>query len=54
MTAIDGVMFDQCRQNRIETDFDGIPVPVISLADLKTNKKASGRLKDLDDLEQLP
>ena len=54
MTAIDGVMFEQCRENRIETVFDGIPVPVISLADLKANKKASGRLKALDDLEQLP
>jgi hypothetical protein len=26
---------------------------LISLADLKTNKKATGRLKDLADLEQL-
>jgi predicted nucleotidyltransferase len=33
---------------------DGIQVPMISLDDLKANKKASGRPKDLDDLENLP
>ena len=54
MNSIDGVVFDQCRENLIETDFDGILVPVIGLSDLKINKKASGRPKDLDDLEQLP
>lgn len=54
MNSIDGVVFDQCRENLIETDFDGISVPVISLPDLKVNKKASGRPKDMDDLEHLP
>jgi hypothetical protein len=29
-------------------------VPVISLADLKVNKRAAGRYKDLADLENLP
>jgi hypothetical protein len=33
---------------------DGNKVPVISLSDLKINKRASGRAKDLDDLENLP
>lgn len=32
----------------------GVPVTIISLNDLKTNKRASGRLKDLADLENLP
>lgn len=54
MNSIDGVMFEQCRENRIETNFDGIPVPVISLSDLRANKKASARPKDMDDLENLP
>ena len=54
MNNIDGVDFELCRLNLIATNFDGIPVPVISLADLKANKKASGRPKDLDDLQQLP
>lgn len=33
---------------------DGLEVNVISLAKLRKNKRASGRLKDLADLEQLP
>jgi hypothetical protein len=33
---------------------DGIPSNFISLEDLKTNKHAGGRHKDLEDLEHLP
>jgi len=33
---------------------DGLEVSLISLHDLKRNKRASGRHKDLDDLENLP
>ena len=36
------------------TTVDGSSVPVISLEDLKINKCASGRAKDLADLENLP
>ena len=54
MTSIDGVTYDECWKNRITFDMDGLPVPVISLADLKTNKRAAGRHKDLNDLENLP
>ena len=32
---------------------DGIPVRIISLEDLIANKKASGRAKDLADVEEL-
>jgi hypothetical protein len=32
---------------------DGLRVNVINLRDLKKNKKAAGRPKDLDDLEHL-
>ena len=34
--------------------WDGLAVPVISLDDLKTNKRAAGRHKDLADLDNLP
>jgi predicted nucleotidyltransferase len=54
MNEIDGVTFDECCARRVNTDFDGIPVDVIGLADLRRNKIASGRPKDLDDLQQLP
>ena len=36
------------------TAHDGRPIHFVGLADLKTNKRASGRLRDLDDLENLP
>lgn len=35
-------------------EMDGVEVDVISLADLKANKRASGRHQDLNDLEKLP
>jgi hypothetical protein len=54
MTSIDGVEFGACRRRSCEFDIDGEPVPVISLADLKTNKRAAGRNKDLADLDNLP
>ena len=54
MTAIDGVEFVACHRNALHTDIQGIPVPVISLEDLKTNKRAAGRHKDLADLDNLP
>jgi hypothetical protein len=51
---IDGVTFQECYARRVEADIDGVAVNVISLPDLKTNKKASGRHKDLADLDYLP
>lgn len=54
MTSIDGVMFDACARRALVVDIDGTPVPFISLADLRTNKRAAGRHKDLNDLENLP
>ncbi len=53
-TAISGVVFDECYARRVIDEIDGIQVNLISLRDLKVNKKASGRLKDLSDLEYLP
>ena len=54
MNEIDGVTFEECRPAAILAFLDGIQVPIISLADLKRNKLASGRPKDIDDLQQLP
>jgi len=54
MTSIDGVEYDACRPRAVEFDIDGVSVPVIALDDLKINKKAAGRHKDLADLENLP
>ena len=54
MTDISGVQFDPCRSRAVTFEIDGILVPVIALADLKINKLAAGRHKDLNDLENLP
>jgi hypothetical protein len=53
-TGIDGVAFAECYQQRGAADLDGVPVRFISLADLKVNQRASGRNKDLADLDNLP
>ena len=53
-TSISGVDFDACHSHAIQASLDGVSVPVIALEDLKVNKKASGRHRDLDDLEHLP
>jgi hypothetical protein len=53
-TAISGVAFDDCYAERVVDTFDGVEVNLISLRHLKMNKQASGRHKDLNDLEHLP
>ena len=53
ITSISGVSFDECYAQRILGMIDGEEVVLIDLANLKKNKRASGRLKDLADLEQL-
>lgn len=54
LSEIDGVEFEECFKNRIIDKIDGIQINIIDLHNLKINKKASGRLKDLSDLENLP
>jgi len=54
ITGASGVDFAECYSRREVIEIDGIPVNFISLEDLKENKRASARHKDLDDLEHLP
>ena len=53
LTNIDGVTFDECYKNKKEVEIDELIVNFISCKDLIKNKKATGRLRDLDDLENL-
>ncbi|MDA1017666.1 MAG: hypothetical protein O3A00_24805 [Planctomycetota bacterium] len=53
LTTVSGVEFTQCYERMTRVDIDGIPVTIISFDDLRTNKRASGRTKDLADLEHL-
>ena len=53
-TGISGVNFAECYAARVIHVLDGLEVSLISLHHLKLNKRAVGRYKDLDDLENLP
>jgi hypothetical protein len=53
LKKISGVEFEDCWQRRVTIEDDDLRIPAISLEDLKRNKLASGRRKDLLDLEEL-
>jgi len=54
LTGISGVIFEECYAERVQANLDGEEISLISLKHLKMNKRASGRSKDLVDLEHLP
>lgn len=54
LTSISGVKFEDCYSSRNTDTIDGVRVNLINLDDLKKNKRAAGRHKDLGDLECLP
>jgi hypothetical protein len=49
----DGVTFDVCYENRETTTFEGLTIDFISKEHLIQNKRATGRLRDLADVEDL-
>lgn len=53
ITAIDGVLFEDAWPDRMEAVFGTVKVPVLSRHHLIANKRASGRLQDLADIERL-
>jgi len=54
LTSLSGVEFESCYAEKEMIQIEDMVVPVISLARLRENKAASGRAKDLADLESLP
>jgi hypothetical protein len=54
LTSVSGVEFESCYAEKEMIRIEAMAVPVISLARLRENKAASGRAKDLADLENLP
>jgi len=54
LTTISGADFVTCYGERITDTLDGIVVAIINLVQLKRNKSTTGRLKDLNDLQNLP
>ncbi len=53
LTSISGVDFDKAYNRKEEIIIDGILVKYLSKEDFIKNKKASGRAKDLADIESL-
>jgi hypothetical protein len=53
LTDVSGVAFDEAWRDRVEDSFEDVRVPYIGRAAFIRNKRASGRKKDLADLEAL-
>ncbi len=53
LTSISGVEFNECYLKRTNAVLDTVPVSLIDIDNLKLNKQASGRPKDLNDLLNL-
>jgi hypothetical protein len=53
LTGIDGVTFEEAWPNRIDGQIGSVTTHMIGRTDLIRNKRASGRPKDLADLQRL-
>ena len=53
LNAISGVQFKEAFDNKINADVDGLMINFINVDDFIANKLASGRKKDLGDIEAL-
>jgi hypothetical protein len=53
VTSIDGIKWEDAWKNREQGEWGNIPVDFLGRNDFITNKRASGRLKDLADIEAL-
>jgi hypothetical protein len=53
MVTVKGLNFDECFKNAVFFEEDGLQVRTIDIGNLISAKKAAGRYKDLNDLENL-
>jgi hypothetical protein len=53
LNTLEGVDFESCYVSKVIATIDDIPMNFIDLENLRKNKKATGRLQDLADLENL-
>jgi hypothetical protein len=53
LTSISGVSFAEAWPARVEIEVEGLRLPFLGRAELVRNKRATGRLQDLADLEAL-
>ena len=53
LTGVSGLTFEAAWGNRIQGTLEGVLVPILSLSDLRENKRAAGRDRDRADLRGL-
>jgi hypothetical protein len=53
LTSLAGVCFEECYGSKIEVTIEDVAVSFIDIDNLKKNKRVSGRLQDLADVENL-
>lgn len=53
LTGITGVSWDEAWAGRVDGELGAVPAAFIGLAELRRNKRATGRHRDLADLEAL-
>jgi hypothetical protein len=53
LTSVTGLNFQECFNQKVIAQFDDLTVNFIDIRNLKVNKAATGRAKDLGDLENL-
>ena len=52
-TSLTGMNFETCYPKRLDVEVDGVRLSVIDVESLKQNRRATGRLQDLADVEAL-
>ena len=53
LTSIDGLKFEDAYSRSIVIEIEGISIHVLSIPDLIVNKRSTGRIKDMADVELL-
>jgi len=54
LTYASGLQFSDAYKNRVLVKIGNVDVPFISVDDLRTNKMATGRPRDIADVADLP
>ena len=53
LTTLEALKFEDCYQTKVEAEIQGLHIDFIDIENLKKNKRATGRLQDLADAENL-
>ncbi len=53
MVEVKGLDFENCKEHAFWFPYENLQIPIVSLVDLISAKKAAGRYKDLNDIEHL-